>query len=214
MGESGTLVLARSEPPERSKYSVALAVPGQPHSQMSVYHCYSDLRLLRALEDLIQATDVRLGALERLYKEGHAAISDVELPEELLEEYGLAGRRQAETLREPVRLGGAARASLCIVCRQPISGTRDVVIGPGRAVHDGCHSRRYDVEDSAVQFLRGTPGKQFCRTCLANLFQIEFDQARTLVAHLRRWTGFELGTGTCYGCHHLRMTVRAKPSEP
>lgn len=67
---------------------------------------------------------------------------------------------------------------------------------------------QHDLTDTVARFLETNAGGGLCHTCLASLFSISFDKARTVIGQLRFRPDFRTESARCSVCRKLKMTIR------
>jgi hypothetical protein len=67
-------------------------------------------------------------------------------------------------------------------------------------------------EEKVIRFLQANTGSGVCHTCLASLFDVDFDQARKMIGQLRFRPGLKTESGHCSVCRKLKMTIRTTPA--
>lgn len=186
----------------RQSYAVTFTPFDEPTST-SPYRCPSDLSLLRLLEDLLPSPEQRLLALEQVRDAAEITVPHVEVPEFLLTKYGFGGERG------PSVRGRHTPAPRCVVCSLPTTPSNRLTTLTGDVVHFECRPESGEIVETAARFLRESPGRGFCHTCLASIFRIGFDEVRKVVGQLRMRSNMSLGTGQCSACDKHRMILSA-----
>src|SRR5215475_6687517 len=205
----GTLLIRCLRSPRsgvRQSYAVTFTPFDEPTST-SPYRCQSDLSLLRLLEDLLPSPEQRLLTLEQVRDSSEVAVPHVEVPEFLLAKYGFGGERG------PSVRGRHALAPRCVVCSLPTTRSNRLTTLTGDVVHFECRAGASDIVETAARFLRESPARAFCHTCMVSIFHVSFDEVRKIVGRLRVRAGMHVGTGQCSACDKHRMILSASAIE-
>ncbi len=213
MERLGTLLIQRLEPSRggpKAVYSLAF-LPADTTSNSHTHRCHGDFALLRVLEELLPAPDLRLTALELVRGDGTATLTGVNLSATVILKYGLDGARESGPSRRG-QPGGDVRP--CAVCGRPVPAHDRLTTVSGDVVHYECRPSVADVVEPAARFVAGADGRPFCQTCLAALLHISFEEARKVFGHLRMRMGFRLGTGQCSMCRKFRVTIWSTGTGP